>query len=416
MNSSEAVPGKPLRGVRVVSFGAFIAGNVCDLLLAELGADVVKIEAHERPEALRAYFSVDHPNFYEPSGAQTTVLFAGLARSTRGICVNMKEPGGVDVLRRLVAASDVLVENLGPGQMEAWGCSHEALRAVNPKLVNVSISGYGRTGPISSYRAYASNISNYLGLSDLWITDGTHFDHIAAVHAASAVVAGLAATRQRGEGVYVDIAQTEAGAGVMAPIYLDFLANGRDWAAGANEVPGALLSAVVACRGFDAWLAVELDDYADWNILCDTLERQDLRLDRETPAQAGPELRAALEQWAAQLTPFQCAVKLQRAGLAAAPVQTSEDLWRDPQLRSRNAYAEITHPDIGRIEYPQSPASVAMKTSNASRAARLGEHTRAVLVEWLGLEAAELDELASANAIWDAAGVPAKSELDHSAP
>jgi crotonobetainyl-CoA:carnitine CoA-transferase CaiB-like acyl-CoA transferase len=109
-------------------------------------------------------------------------------------------------------------------------------------------------------------------------------------------------------------------------------------------------------------------------------------------------------------------VKLQRAGLAAAPVQTSEDLWRDPQLRSRHAYAEITHPDIGRIEYPQSPASVATKTSNVTRAARLGEHTRAVLVEWLGLDAAEFDELISANAIWDAESVPAQSELDHSAP
>jgi crotonobetainyl-CoA:carnitine CoA-transferase CaiB-like acyl-CoA transferase len=415
VNSSEAVSGRPLRGVRVISFGAFVAGNVCDLLLAELGADVVKIEAHERPEALRAYFSVDHPNLYEPSGTQTTVMFAGLARSARGICVNMKEPSGVDVLRRLAAASDVLIENLGPGQMEAWGCSHEALRAVNPKLVNVSISGYGRTGPISSYRAYASNISNYLGLSDLWATDGTHFDHIAAVHAASAVIAGLATTRQRREGVYIDIAQTEAGAAVMAPIYLDFLANGRDWEAGANEVPGALLSAVVACRGFDAWAAVELDDYADWNILCDTLERPDLRLDRETPSsEAGSELRTALEQWASQLTPFQCAVKLQRVGLAAAPVQTSEDLWRDPQLRSRHAYAEITHPDIGRIEYPQSPAGVATKTSNVTRAARLGEHTRAVLVEWLGLDAAEFDELISANAIWDAESVPA--QLDHSAP
>jgi benzylsuccinate CoA-transferase BbsF subunit len=392
----------PLSGIRVVSFGAFVAGNVCAMLLAELGADVVKIETHERPEALRSYFSVDHPNLFEPSGSQTTAMFAGLARSTRGICVNMKDPQGVEVLRRLAKASHVLVENFGPGQMDAWGCSLEELRSLNPNLVAVSISGYGRSGPLASYRAYASNISNYLGLSDVWATDGTHFDYLAAVHAASAVVAGLATIKRRGGGVYVDMAQTEVGAAIMAPLYLDHLANGRDWDAGPNEVPGALLSAVVRCRGFDEWAAIELEDAVDWNTLCDALEQPHLRVADDAPdASALSDLRWALEEWASRLTSFQFAVKLQRVGLAAVPVQDSEDLWRDPQLRARGAFAEIDHPDIGKVEYPQSPGRVNNTSGDAvTRAPRLGEHTRAVLVEWLELESEEVDGLIRGNAVW----------------
>ncbi len=211
----------PLADVRVLSFGSFVAGNICALMLAELGADVVKIEARERPEALRAYDTPEQAQVFEPSGIRTTALFAGMTRSLRSAGIDMTSEAGREAFRRLVEQADVVAENLGPGTMESWGCSFADLRVRNPHLVMLSISGYGRSGPLASFRAYASNISNYLGLTSAWAPDGIHFDFVGGIHGACAVVAALGAVDRGAPGVFIDMAQTEAGAAVLAPLYLE---------------------------------------------------------------------------------------------------------------------------------------------------------------------------------------------------
>lgn len=401
MVSSSAAPVSLLHGVRVLSFGAFVAGNICPLLLAELGADVVKIESRERPEALRAYAAPDQPELFEPSGVRTTALFAGMTRGMRSICIDMSSPQGRDTLRSLVERADVLIENLGPGTMEAWDCAFADLTAHNPRLVMVSISGYGKSGPLAHYRAYASNINNYLGLTTAWALDGTHFDFVAGIHGASAAVAALAAVDQGAPGVFVDMAQSETGAAVMAPLYLDFLANGREWSAAPNEVPGSRFSGVIRCEGVDAWVAIELEDAADWEIICEHLERADLKLDGGETTEGREALHAAIEVWARTLTPLQGAIRLQQIGLAAAPVQNSEDLWRDVQLRSRGCFIDVLHPDIGSIEYPEGPNRLSKTPGRVQRRGpRLGEHTRTVLTEWLGLNDGALEDLERSGAVW----------------
>jgi crotonobetainyl-CoA:carnitine CoA-transferase CaiB-like acyl-CoA transferase len=403
MDSSEAHPStRPLASIRVLSFGSFVAGNICALMLADLGADVVKIEARDRPEALRSYDTPDQAPRFEPSGVRTTALFAGMTRGLRSACVDMASDRGRDTFRRLAGQADVVVENLGPGTMESWGCSFAELIVDNPRLVVLSISGYGRTGPMANFRAYASNINNYLGLTSAWAPDGIHFDFVAGIHGACAVVAALAEAERGGVGVLVDMAQTETGAAILAPLYLDYLANGREWRAEPNEVPGSLLSGVFRCRGADAWVAVELEDERDWAAVCSFLERSDLDLGAAGPT---PELllslRQAIRDWAGTVSPFQATVRLQKVGVAVGPVQNSEDLWRDAQLRSREAFADICHPDLGRVEYPDSPNPERATSGGVrSRGPRLGEHTTAVLSEWLGCSSSELDRLRASGAVW----------------
>ena len=273
MASSSASQAEPLRGIRVLSFGAFVAGNICALMLAELGADVVKIESRDRPEALRAYDVPGRPQVVEPSGIRTTALFAGMTRGLRSACLDMADEAGRRTFRELSARADVVLENLGPGTMESWGCSYADLRAHNPELVMLAVSGYGRSGPLADFRAYASNINNFLGHTLAWAPDGIHFDFVAGIHGACAIVAALAEVARGAPGVYIDMAQTEAGAAILPALYLDYLANGREWSAGPNEVPGSLFSGVFRCRGADAWVAVELEDAQDWAILCSFLER-----------------------------------------------------------------------------------------------------------------------------------------------
>jgi len=410
-----------LTGVRVLSFGTVVAGNVCPLLLAELGADVVKIEWRDRPEALRTFDSPFEREIFEPSGVRTTALFAGLTRSMRSMSVDMKVAEGRALFGALVGRADVVIENLGPGKMEAWGCSFEELRAHNPALVMLSISGYGRSGPLSRFRAYASNINNYLGLTSAWALDGTYFDFVAGIQGASAVVAALTSVQKGAPGVLIDMAQTEAGATIMAPLYLDFLANGREWAAAPNEVPGAFLSGVFRCEGVDSWVAIELEDARDWETMCAYLGRDDLRLRGSVPGYGAPgdavpgdavpgeavpgelveALREAIGAWVRPLTPFQATLRLQGAGLAVAPVQNSEDLWRDAQHRSRNCFVDVWHPDIGSVEYPEAPDRLSKTPGRvARRGSRMGEHTRQVLVEWLHMRDGDIRDLEEGGAIW----------------
>ncbi len=416
MVSSETPQVALLDGVRILSFGTVVAGNVCPLILAELGADVVKIESRSRPEALRTFDAPHELQLFEPSGVRTTALFAGLTRSMRSVSIDMGVPEGRATFRALVEKTDVVIENMGPGKMEEWGCSFSELTARNPTLVMLSISGYGRSGPLSNFRAYASNICNYLGLTSAWALDGTHFDFVAGVHGASAIVAALAEVGKGAPGVFIDMAQTETGAAVMAPLYLDVLANGREWSAPPNEVPGALISGVFSCRDADAWVAIELEDEADWETMCDCLERDDLRLDdlrlddlrlddlrlddRPHP-DAIQALREAVSAWVRTLTPFQVTHTLQSAGLAAAPVQDSEDLWRDAQHRSRGCFVDVWHPDIGLVEYPGPPDRLSKTPGHVvRRGSRMGEHTHEVLGEWLTLKPSALRNLEEVGAIW----------------
>jgi len=411
MLSSDRAAQGLLSGVRILSFGTFVAGNICPLLLAELGADVVRVETKDRPEALRSYFFPDQAPVPEPSGIYTTGLFGGLARSTRSASIDMRTSGGRATLRELVRECDVLIENLGPGTMDAWGCSYAELHQLNPALVMLSMSGYGRSGPLAKYRAYASNINNHLGLTDAWAPDGTHFDFVAGIHGAHAVAAGLAAVNRGASGVAIDLAQTEAGATVMAPLYLDFLANGREWEAGPNEVPGSLLSTVVQCRGADAWVAIELEDVSDCQVICRFLEGDDL-FNETMPVSASAlaNLQSSIAEWAKGLTPMQVTLKLQLLGLAAGPVQNTEDLWRDAQLRSRQSFIVVSHPDIGRVEYPDALDRLDRTPGRvASRAPRLGEHTSEVLQQWLGLDATAIANLESSGAVWQAREDPPES-------
>lgn len=392
--------------VRVLSFGTFIAGNTTASILADLGADVAKIEARARPDVLRnPAYNFGTAKIVEPSGVPNTVMQADLSRGTRGLSLEMHTEAGRALFRRLVGVADVVIENFGEHSMRNWDCSFDDLTAVNPRLVMVSLSGYGRTGPRAHYLAYASNISNATGLTATWgYQHGTHSDYITAVHAAVAVLAALEHVDETGAGVRIDVAQTEALAAAMAPVYLDALNNGRDTPPTHNDVPGSLFTGVFACRGHDRWLAVELEDLDDWTSLCALLERGDLRIERERDADgARGALRDAVAEWAAGLSPHTAAHVLQRAGLAAAPVCDSEDIVRDPQLRTRGAAVELVQPDIGPVEYYESPYRMTKTPGRARRAGpRLGQHTDEILREWLGIDDAELTALERDDAIFRA--------------
>jgi crotonobetainyl-CoA:carnitine CoA-transferase CaiB-like acyl-CoA transferase len=383
------VPGL-LSGIRVISFGTAIAGALSGTALAELGADVVKIESPARPDNLRRLWAPEDPVVHEPSGADTSPMFANFNRTTRSVALDMKDPSSVDLFLRLAAAADVIVENYAPGVMQRWGLGYQQIAAVNPRIVMLSLTGFGHSGPRSHYLAYGATVCSFAGLTDAWqYPSGVHFDYISEAHGVFGVLAALTARDRTGRGTHVDLAEVETAAAVMGPMMLDYIVNGRGSVVPGNRVPGALLSEVVRCRGDDRWLAVEAEDAADWRALAAFLGRDDLADLAEAalpPEPARDALGAALAAWAANLTAQQAMRMLQRAGLAAGAVQDAEDVVRDPQHRERHFLLEMDHPDLGVAEYAAPPYRLAKTPPTVRRPTpRLGAHTVEVLGEWLDM-------------------------------
>jgi crotonobetainyl-CoA:carnitine CoA-transferase CaiB-like acyl-CoA transferase len=379
----------PLSGIRAISFGTAVAGALSGTALAELGADVIKIESPSRPDNLRRLRAPGEPVIHEPSGADTSPMFANFNRTTRSVALDMKDAANVELFLRLAATADVIVENYGPGVMRRWGVGYGQMAAVNPRIVLLSLTGFGHTpGPRSHYLAYGSTVCSFVGLTHAWkYSNGVHFDYISEAHGVLGVLAALAARDRTGLGTHVDLAEVETAASVMGPLMLDYVVNGHDSAFLGNQVPGALLSEVVRCRGDDRWLAVEATDTADWQALASLVGRHDLHAADLPPDDlARGELAAALASWARDLAPQQAMRMLQRAGVAAGAVQDAEDLVRDPQHRARNFLIEMDHPDLGLAEYTAPPHRLAKTPPTVRRATpRLGDHTVEVLGEWLGM-------------------------------
>jgi crotonobetainyl-CoA:carnitine CoA-transferase CaiB-like acyl-CoA transferase len=373
--------GRPLSGIKVVSFGAVIAGAVCATMLCELGADVIKIESPVLPDSVRRV-RMGEPQTREPSGAPVSAMFASYNRSVRSLALDMKQPSSVDLVLRLVAEADVVLENLSSDVLERWGLGYEKIAAVNPAIVMLSQTGFGHTGPRSHYLAYASTVFSFTGLTQIWgQSHPTAHDYPSAAHGLFAILAALAARDRTGQGTHIDQAQIEVAGAIMGPMLLDYLVNGHE--PGEDPAPGL----VVPCLGDDGWLAVEPEDDADWQRLATAVGAAD-------PANHAA-VTEALRAWAAALTPQQATRMLQRAGLAAGAVQNTEDVTRDPQHRDRHFLWEMDHPDLGAAEYARPPHRLAKTPPTIKRRTpRLGEHTTEILTEWLGMPPEESEPYA----------------------
>jgi crotonobetainyl-CoA:carnitine CoA-transferase CaiB-like acyl-CoA transferase len=393
--------------VRVISLGAFIAGNAAAQILSDLGADVIKIEMFTRPEVLRRPVFTFGPPATEPSGAPNTIMYATLTRGLRNVAIDIRHPAGRSIFLDLVRQADLLIENFAGPTLERWGYPFAELTAVNPRLVALSLSGYGHDGPRGNHLAYASSISNYTGLSAAWgFTHIQHSDYITGVTGALAAVGALLAARQSGRPVRVDAAQIDAIAPTLAPLLAGPL-NDRPGEWTANRPPGSVHAGVYETLGHDCWLAVELEDMIDWNSACAFLDRPELaRVDDSAAAISDADrdqLDAAFAQWAAEITAHSGQQVLQRHGLAAGAVQSSEDIWRDPQLRERQFPVRVSQPDLGLVTYPGPPQRWHPPIGvPPGQPARLGEHTLAVLREWLGADAAERAGGIAGDTIFDA--------------
>lgn len=396
---------KPLEGVRIADFCWVGAGSYTTKILADHGADVIKIESRAKVDGIR----LSPPFAGGESGVNRSGYFADRNTGKRSITIDMRTPRGQQVARKLVAVSDVVSNNFTPGVMGKFGLSYEDVREINPAAIFLAMSMQGSGGPDRDFVGYGSTISALVGLHHLSgipgklpVGTGTNYpDHIPNPgHAAFAVLAALRHTRRTGRGQYIDLAQTEATIAVLGPAILEYTVNGRDREPKGNQHDRFAPHGVYPCKGVDRWIAIAVKDDAGWRALVDVLGIADDDLEsawgkERTRQLAADELDTLVASYTLGHDAWQLSERLQAAGVPAGPVQDAADVvdW-DPQLRARGHWLRLPHGVMGESIYNAPPFRLSRTPSEPDRAAPLlGEHTREVCEEVLGIPPSEIEEL-----------------------
>ena len=372
----ESVGDRPLAGVKVLDFTAFWAGPAATAWLAAMGADVIKVEAVQRPDGIRFSAAVrpsQDPKFYEMSA-----LFHACNLGKRGITLDLGQPEGLELARRLVARSDVVVENFTPRVLEGFGLDYDAVRSVRPDAVMVRMPAFGLTGPWRDRPGFAQTMEQITGMA--WVTGyeggppiipGGPVDPMVGAHAALAIVAALEYRDRTGEGQLVEVPLLEVAAAVTAEQVIRY------------SIDGTLLDrrgtgGVYRALGDDSWVAVDL---------------------ASDPMTAGER-----SEWCATREPEAAAAELRAVGVPAAAMVPGYATLDDPQLRARGFFEELEHPHVGLHQYPTWPLRMSAGPARywTGPAPTLGQHTEQVLRDELGVTDDELERLREQHVIGEA--------------
>jgi len=389
---------KPLQGLRIADFTVHAAGPFSTHLLALLGAECIKVETSKRLDVFRK----PHPVY----GRMEAASFAQVAANKKSVQINLKEPRGVELAKRLVAVSDMMCESFRPGVMERLGLGYTALKAVKPDIVMLSVSACGQTGPERSYAGYAPLFGATGGLGTLTgYKDGPPvelrhvMDHSAGLNAATVALAALFRKKRTGLGLHVDLAAREVATSFIGDALLQFAATstapGRQGNDAANKAPHN----VYPCAGKDSWVSIAVATDMEWRGLAGALGRPDW-LTNPKYAEAGTrwqnrkDLDAEITAWTCDRKREDVARMLQAAGVAAFPSYTSQDIVDDPHLNQRGAIQSLNSPEgqsrkvVGPPwRFSRTPGSLDTWTP------KLGEHNQYVFGDLLGLTRDEIDTL-----------------------
>lgn len=391
-----------LKDVRVIDFSWIGAGSYTTKILADLGADVIKIETAARLDTLR----LTKPFKDGVAGVNRSGYFADRNSSKRSITLNAKHPEGLALARRLAADAHLVTNNFTPGVMDKLGLGYEALRDVNPRLVYASMSVQGAAGPDRDALGYGLTIAAVTGLLHMTglpgrepAGTGTNYpDHIPNPgHTAFAILAALRHQRRTGQGQFIDLAQVESTQAMMGPALMDYFVNGAIETRQGNRHPERVPQGVYRCAGEDRWIALSICSDEQWQALAETL-RLDSRPEwRTLPGRqaAHDAIDARIQAATAGHDAAALATALQARGIPAGMVQDARDvLERDPQLAARGHWVTLDHAEVGPSTYNSAPYRYSQASSApTSPAPLLGQHTREVCRELLGLDDQAIDRL-----------------------
>jgi crotonobetainyl-CoA:carnitine CoA-transferase CaiB-like acyl-CoA transferase len=420
-----------LEGIRVLDLRRAWAGPLACRIFGDLGAEVIRVEflmargwgldfsnspgideriasrkPGELPESeLRSGIFPNgdpRPDYWNRQGPYNEIN-----RNKLGVTLELNKPQGVEIFKRLVKISDVVLDNYSPRVMKNFGLDYPVLREVNPAIIMIAMPGFGMTGPHRDYLSWgpiaesASGHPSLVGYPDggpmkygLAYTDG-----IGGLNAASAVLIALWQRRKTGEGQFIDLAQTEGFISLIGEAILGFSMNGKVPPRSGNRHSSMAPHGCYPCKGEDRWVAIAIATDNEWRAFCSAIGNPPWSQDGKFADQTSrwknqDELDRLISQWTIGHEHYEAMHILQEAGVAAGAVLDNREIVEEPHLQARNYYAEIEQPGIGTHPYPGNPIRVS-KTPRTTflPTPTMGEHNEYVLGELLSLSREEMAQL-----------------------
>ena len=398
----------PLQGIRVADFGQIIAAPFTSQILAWLGAEVVLIETESRmttrvwPPFADGQFGIDRSGGFN------------LVNSNKLSCtLDLRHPGALDLAKRIISISDVLVENYSTGAMERMGLGYDAVKKLRPDIVYMSLGAFGRSGPFKDLTGFHSVINLFSGLAAVTGHPGSHPrimgglipDAFSGCYCVLAVLEALYHRSNTGEGQFIEASMTEALTGLIPEAVMEYSLTGREQQRVGNRDGRKAPHNVFRCRGDEKWVAVSVETDAQFRALSHAAGHPEWAVDaRFAEATARLENQDALEtllqDWTTGLEVVEVVAALQAAGVPAAPVSDTAETLADPHLVERGFVARLEHPVVGARPIPTLPWAADGRRVDALRPApRFGEHNAWALKELLQVPDEEYERLVSSGAI-----------------
>ncbi len=420
------MPRPPLHNVRVVDLGSAWAGPMAGHLLADMGAEVIKVESRARMDGMR----LGRPMVGEDLAGgdrglwpELQPVFHGLNRNKLSVTLNLRTESGRAILQRLASVSDVVLANFSPGVLERLGMDYASLRLVKPDIIVASMPAFGDTGPLRDMVAYAPIIQAMSGMMSLvgyppeegeplvGELQAAWSDTVAALCAALGVVAALRHRNRTGEGQYVEAAHLEGTAALLGVPMLEYQMTGAIPVPPGNDDRDFAPHNNYPCAGEDAWVAIAACTDKEWKALADTIDSEgtadsslttDARFADKTSRWINRRgLDEVIAAWTRGMSPQQITETLQAAGVAAMPVMNIADQFADPHLNARETYVEIDHPHAGAEmvygvpwRFSDTPGSV------GAPAPLLGQHNDYILKDLLGMDRTRFDALIAEQVVY----------------
>ncbi|PZN15573.1 MAG: carnitine dehydratase [Proteobacteria bacterium] len=384
----------PLAGVRVLEFGQIAAGPFAGSLLADLGADVVKVENPQGGDGLRGW----PPLSSTGDGPPFSENFASVNRNKRSIAIDLKNPEEAATLKRLIAVADVVLENFRPGVLKRLGFGYEDLKPLNPRLVYCSISGYGQTGPYATKGAFDVTVQGMSGLMSVTGEEGRPpvkcgvpvADFCAGLYAAYTITAMLMQTRQTGEGAYIDCSMLGALIGVAALQTSEYFGTGKSGPRLGSAHPRN--APYQAFKAKDDYFIIAAGNDALWRQVAEAVGLPDLPSDPRFTTQLDrarnqKELAAILEERFATRTAREWLEEMDRRGVPCAPINSYAEILSDPHVKSMGLVLPLTLPNGVETRTTAFPIGISgFNFEIRHPPPELGAHTQEVISEWLDAE------------------------------
>jgi crotonobetainyl-CoA:carnitine CoA-transferase CaiB-like acyl-CoA transferase len=398
----------PLSGMRVLSFDHVLAGPYGMTLLAELGAEIIKVESKNGGLDPMRYFGLSQDPNLSPR-------FLEFNRNKLSITVNLKHPESSALIRDLGRRCHAVMDNFSVSVMPKRGLAYEKLREANPNLVVLRMPGLGCTGPDAHYATVGTNITAFTGFTYLWNHPGytdppvgsqcVYPDFVSGLLSAVLIAAAVLNQQRTGKGAFIDLSQAEAAAYMIGPSLMASVALGNDSAPLGNASPAEVPQGCYPCKGDDRWCVISIQTETQWHALATCLERMDWFCDPRFDSLASrrdhrEELDRGISKWTQEKDAFQVMNLLQKAGVPCGVVQTGKDLLNDPHLKKRGFLVEQKNPRLGRVVLPGFPLKLANHTLKPDwKFPELGRDNIAVFGHLLGYSAERIAQLVRDHAL-----------------